>query len=121
MHFHRDEFDLQFDEFNIVGGDILPDEINKMLDKYESAIMIWSPEYFQEIGWASIEKNAILNRRVYEKKRFVPILLKGKRSMIPKVFAHFVSVDMRGYNENKDPVLFTKRMNEVIIGLKKND
>lgn len=119
--FHSHEFEIIYDKLEIVAGDSLPQKINSMLDRYESCIMVWTPAYFQEAGWAQIEKDALLNKRVRDKKRFVPILLKGKISDIPPIMSHYVFVDFRDYEKEHNPVVFTKRMQEVITGLKKEE
>jgi len=119
--FHSHEFEIIYDNLEIVAGDSLPQKINSMLDRYETCIMIWTPAYFQEAGWAQIEKDALLNKRVRDKKRFVPILLKGKISDIPPIMSHYVFVDFRDYEKEHNPVVFTKRMQEVVTGLKKEE
>jgi len=119
MEKHQHGFVILFDDFEIVPGDSLSSEINRMLEEYDRSIMVWTPEYFQGIGWAEIEKNAILNRRIREHKNFVPILLRGNRQMIPTIFKDYVPADFRDYEENRSQQIFDKKMKDVVKGLKK--
>jgi len=109
-----------FDELIVYAGDSLPEVLNDMLEKYDCSIMIWSPEYFVESGWAKIERDAIIQRRVSEGTRFVPLLLRGGRSMIPKIFSPYVPVDFTNYEKTKNKVEFQSKMKEVIEGIKRD-
>jgi hypothetical protein len=90
-----------------------------MLDSYDKSIMIWTPDYFEEIGWAQIEKNTIMRQRIYDGKRFVPIILRGDRSIIPSIFQDYVPADFINYGINRSQEIFNKKMLEVIKGLRK--
>ena len=116
---HQHDFETLYDDFEILPGDSLSNEINRMLTEYDRSIMVWTPEYFQGIGWAEIEKNAILNRRISEHKKFVPILLRGNRKMIPTIFKDYVPADFRDYVKNRKEQLFDKNMKDVVKGLQK--
>jgi len=117
--FYRDEFEILYDEFEVVAGDSLPKALNTMLDRSETSMMVWSPDYFSESGWAAVEKDGILSKRVREGKRFVPLFLRGESSIIPTLFSQYVYVDFREYEKNRDPVLFRRQMEKVIAGLRK--
>ena len=116
--FFHDEFEILYDEFEVIAGDSLPKALNTMLGRSETSIMVWSPDYFSERGWAAVEKDGILSKRVREGKRFVPLFLRGS-SIIPTLFSQYVYVDFREYKKNKDPVLFRRQMEKVIAGLRK--
>ena len=105
----RDEFEILYDEFEVVAGDSLPQALNTMLDKSETSMMVWSPDYFSESGWAAVEKDGILSKRVREGKRFVPLFLRGKSSIIPTLFNQYVYVDFKEYQRKKDPVEFSDK------------
>jgi len=119
--FHRSEFEILYDEFEIVAGDSLPQALNSMLDRSETSLMVWSPDYFSEGGWAQVEKDGLLSKRVREGRRFVPLFLRGESSVIPTLFSQYVYVDFREYEKKKDPVIFVRKMNEVVRGLKKEE
>ena len=103
----------------MIAGDSLPKALNTMLGRSETSIMVWSPDYFSERGWAAVEKDGILSKRVREGKRFVPLFLRGRSSIIPTLFSQYVYVDFREYEKKKDPVLFRIQMEKVIAGLRK--
>lgn len=115
--FHHTEFEILYDEFEVFAGDSLPDVLNSMLDRSETSLMVWTPEYFSERGWAQVEKDGLLSKRVREGKRFVPLFLRGESNIIPTLFSQYVFVDFREYEKNKDPVIFRKKMDEVVRGL----
>jgi len=115
----RNEFEILFDEFIVYAGNSLPEILNDMLEKYDCSIMIWSPEYFKESGWAKIERDAIIQRRVLEGTRFVPILLRGEHNIIPKIFSPYVPVDFRNYIKTKNELEFQRQMKKVIEGIKR--
>jgi len=52
--FHHTEYEILYDEFEVVAGDSLPDALNSMLDRSETSLMIWTPEYFSEGGWVKV-------------------------------------------------------------------
>lgn len=117
--YHKHEFGVLYDEFIILPGDSLGEEINQMLENYDRAIMIWTPNYFEERGWANLEQKSILQQRVSDGKRFVPILLKGDRKMLPATFRDWVPADFREYEKTQSQQVFDKKMKDVVKGLKK--
>lgn len=105
------------DKFEIVAGDSLPEMLDRLLTKYNVAIMIMSPDYFSERGWARAEKESILSRRVRDKVRFIPVLLRGNHSIIPPLIANYKYVNFTRYEKTRDESEFERRMEEVIKGI----
>lgn len=115
----RREFPIQvsIDLEEIFAGDSLPEQLGKLLQSYDVALIVMSPAYFSEGGWAKEEAETIIQNRISKGKRFVPILLSGNSSQIPSIFAKYRFVDFRKYCADRSPEEFRSRIVEVVEGI----
>ena len=113
---HSDIIKVIIDTKKIYPGDSLPEQINEMLNEYDVSILVMTSNYFIKKGWAKEELESIINKRVREGKRFVPILLKPN-SDIPPLFSKYVYVDYSKYYQNRDETEFEEKTQKLLSGI----
>jgi poly-D-alanine transfer protein DltD len=60
-----------YDEFSLVAGDSLRENIEKGLKDAKKCVVILSPNFFSNGGWSKAEFDSIYTREIHEKKNVI--------------------------------------------------